>query len=395
MLNRGAAARWAVGFDGVSAPALMTVDIEISSLPAPAQKVFLPDTPAPVKLMAARGVLPGLKPIEIVIVVGLLAENADEKLRDTARATLGKLPAPILSGALSGDLPSAIVQRLAEAYANQFDVVEQLLRMPRITGETLELMADAADEKCGELIATNEQRMLEFPKVIEKLYMNKRVRMSTADRLIELAVRNNVELGIPAYKEAAQAIKNELIAEPSPEPTYDDHIFVKTDTIAATAELAPEEDTHEVDEEGAEHLREKFVPLYAIIGELTVTQKIRRAMLGTAAERLLLVRDANRLVATAAVKSPLMRENEAAQISASRAVSEDVLRTIAQNREFVRHYQVKLNLVGNPRTPFTFASRLMPHLRDGDLKSLAKSKNVSGAISLAAKQQLMRKQGKS
>jgi hypothetical protein len=370
-------------------------DIDIKLLPLPAQKVLAPDAPGPLRMMGARGALPGLKPHEIVQVVVLLGDDADEALRDTARATLGKLPAPILAGALGADLPGSVVDKLARAYTNQHEIVEQLLRMQRVTRETLEYLADFADERTGELVATNERRMLEYPSVIAKLYMNKRVRMSTADRLIELAVRNDIEVGIPAYKEAAQAIRNELVSEPSEEPTYDDVVFVKTDDVAkATGDLNADETTHDIDEEGEEKLRDKFVPLYAIIAQLTVTQKIRRAMLGTAAERMLLVRDPNRLVAQAAVKSPMMRENEAAQISASRAVGEEVLRTIAQNREFVRHYQVKLNLVSNPRTPFTFASRLMPHIREHDVRSLAKSKNVSGAIALAAKQQILRKQGK-
>jgi hypothetical protein len=87
-----------------------------------------------------------------------------------------------------------------------------------------------------------------------------------------------------------------------------------------------------------------------------------------------------------------MRENEAAQISASRAVSEDVLRTIAMNRDFTRSYQVKINLVMNPRCPLTFASRFIPMLRDSDLRNLSKSKNISSAITQAIKQQLSRKQ---
>ncbi len=372
----------------------MTADIDISLLPAPAQKVFAADAPAPLRAMAARGVLPGLKPAEIVQVVARLALGEDAKLAEVASATLAKLPPPILSGALGADLPSSVIDLLARAYENQHEIVEQLLRLPRISAATLEQMASVADERCGELIATNERLMLAHPVVIEKLYMNKRVRMSTADRLIELAVRNGVELAIPAYKEAALAIKNELIPEPSEEPTFDDTLFKETDQLATNNDVAGGEDTHELDPEGEEKLRDKFVPLFAIIGQLTVTQKIRRAMLGTASERLLLVRDANRLVATAAVKSPLMRENEAVQISASRAVSEEVLRTIAQSREFSRNYQVKLNLVVNPRTPFTFASRFMPHLRDNDVRAIAKSKNVSGAISLAARQQLSRKQPK-
>jgi len=367
----------------------MTADLDLTTLPALAQKVFAADAPAPMKLMAARGVLPGLKPFEIVQVVALLIDSADDKLRETAEATLAKLPAPMLNSALSADLPGPTLERIARAYPNQHEVVTQLLRMPRLGSATLEHLADIADEKSGELIATNEQLMLANPRVIEKLYMNKRVRMSTADRLIELSVRNNIELAIPAYKEAAQAIKNELLTEPTEEPAYDDIVFNETDELAVRAQVQENEDTHDVDEEGEEKLRDKFVPLYAIIGQLTVTQKIRRAMLGTAAERLLLVRDSNRLVATAAVKSPLMRENEAALIASSRAVSVDVLRAIAQNREFVRNYQV--NLVANPRTPLTYASRLLPHLRDNDVRALSKSKNVSGAVALAAKQQLMRK----
>ena len=371
----------------------MTSDVDISLLPVQAQKVFATDAPAPLRLMAARGVLPGLKPAEIVQVVGWFASSSDEKLRETALATLAKLPDAMLSSALAADLPASTVSHLARSYENRHDVLERLLRMPRIDADTLEYLAAGADEKSGELIATNEELMLAHPKVIEKLYMNKRVRMSTADRLVELAVRHDLELSIPAYKEAALAIKNELISEPTDEPSYDDLLFSEAERVATeVAPLAEDEDAFEVDEEGEEKLRPKFVPLHVLIGQMTITQKIRKAILGNAVERLLLVRDANRLVAQAAVKSPNMRDGEAIQISASRAVSEDVLRIIAQNREFVRHYQVKLNLVSNPRTPLTFAARLLPHLRDNDVRVLTKSKNVSGAIVQAARQQLQRKQ---
>ena len=127
------------------------------------------------------------------------------------------------------------------------------------------------------------------------------------------------------------------------------------------------------------------------MAEMTVSQKIRCATLGSAAERLLCVRDPNRLVAAAAAKSPLLKEPEAVQITASRNVSEDVLRLLAMNKDFTRNYQIKLNLVSNPRTPFTFASRLVPMLRESELKMLGKSKNVTGAISTAVRQQLAKK----
>jgi hypothetical protein len=79
------------------------------------------------------------------------------------------------------------------------------------------------------------------------------------------------------------------------------------------------------------------------------------------------------------------------RISASRNVGEDVLRTIAMDREWTRSHQIKLNLTQNPRTPFAFAAKLIPHLREHELKAIARSKNVTGAVAQAAGQWLSRR----
>jgi hypothetical protein len=344
--------------------------------------------------MAAKGFAPGLKPGDAVTVVALLTESADEALAATAKATLEKLPAPLISGALAGPLPAGVLALVALRYAQNAAVAEKILAHPSLASETVVEMAKVSSEDVSELIATNEQRILAHPAIIERLYMNKATRMSTADRILELAVRNQVELsGIPAYKEAATAIGMELIAEASPEPTPDDLLYRESDAIAEQLEVdASVEDTHRFDEEtGEETVEEKFRPLHAQIGQMTISQKIRKAMLGNSSERLLLVRDNNRLVAQAVIKSPSIQENEVVRISASRNVSEDVLRIIANDREWTRSHQIKLNLVQNPRTPFAFAAKLILHLREHELKALARSKNVTGAVSTAARQQLSRR----
>jgi hypothetical protein len=344
--------------------------------------------------MAAKGVVPGVKPGDLLTIVALLSESADEAIAATARTTLGKLPAPLLNGALTAEVPPGVLALLAPLYAKDAALAEKFLAHPQIPPQAVAAVAAVANEAVGELVATNEQRLLAHPDIIEKLYMNKATRMSTADRVLELAVRNKIELrGIPAYKEAAAAIGQELIAEASAEPTPDDLLFHETEAAAQRHAIdAAVEDTHRLDEEtGEEKVDDKFLPLHARLAQMTITQRIRRAMLGTAAERLLLVRDTNRLVAQAAVKSPSIQENEVVRITSSRAVSEDVLRIIALDREWTRSHQIKLNLVQNPRTPFAFVAKLIPHLREHELKSLAKSKNVSGSVAQAARQQLSRK----
>jgi hypothetical protein len=364
--------------------------IDISRLPAPVQRMFNVDAPAPLRMMGAKGIAPGLKPDAIVTLVCAILDGPDQMLAETARATLAKFPQPILEGAFSSDLQPRVLELLAETHYADAAVVSRLLGAQHITSRALEQVAERANESIGELVASSDSVLLQFPRVIEKLYMNRRVRMSTSDRLIDLAVRNQLELDIPAFKQAAAAIQNQLIPEPTEEPSFDDELFQKVEELSRET-LADDEDTHEVNDEGEESIKGKIQPHYTQHPQRTISQKIRRATLGNGAERMLLIRDTNRLVATAAATSPMLNESEATRIAASRSVSDDVLRIIAMNRDFTRNYQVKLNLVSNPRTPFSFSSRLIPHLRDNDLRSLSKSRNVPGAIQTAVRQQLQRK----
>ena len=116
-------------------------------------------------------------------------------------------------------------------------------------------------------------------------------------------------------------------------------------------------------------------------------------MLFRSEERAILVRDTNRLVAEAAITSPRLQENEVMRIAANRSVSSDVLRRIGESREWMKSYPVKVVLVQNPRFPLPLALRLLPMLREADLKRIATSRSVAGAVSAAAKREMQKKQG--
>jgi hypothetical protein len=368
--------------------------LDVTQLSGPVQKMAGAAAPEKLQLMAAKGVAPGVKPGELVTLLVVLASSDRQAVQEQARATLGALPEPLLNGALGTDLPPMVVDVLARTYPERIEVLEKLLAMPRIHHETVEELGRAGTESVTELVATNEDRLLKHPGIIEKLYMNKRTRMSTADRLIDLAVRNGITLtGIAAFKEAALAIQDQLIMLPSEEPTPDDILFQETEALAAeiAAQTAEDEDTHSETDEGVEVMKDKILPLYQRIAEMTVSQKIRRAILGSKEERMLLVRDNNRIVASAAVRSPLMQEPEAALISRNRNMSDEVLRVIGTSPELSKSYQVKKNLVENPKTPIMIAQRLVTHLREFDLKQLAKSKNITGAVKDAARRHLERR----
>jgi hypothetical protein len=386
-----------------------TSTIDIAALPPNAQKILDPNGPAPLKAMGAKGLAPGLKPGETLAVICALSLGTDAHA-ETARKTLANLPLPLLNGALATDVQPGVLDVLGPVYAKDANVAEKILHHPSLLPATVVAMAALCSEGVTELIATNEELLLKYPAILEKLYLNKNTRMSTADRLLELAVRNGVECpGIPAFDQAKRAIEGELIAEASDEPSFDDLQFKDAQKIAKDVVLAEGEDTHALDPAtGKEEVVEKAKPLHAVWADLRPPAKIRLLTLGSVktldsegeeeehsfdmkAIRMLGVRDPNPLVAVAALKAPGMSDSEVVRIAAMRNVSEDVLREIANSKEWTRVYHVKFNLCSNPRTPYGHSSKFIMHLRDNDLKTVSKSKDVPGAVQTAARQQLSRK----
>jgi hypothetical protein len=116
-----------------------------------------------------------------------------------------------------------------------------------------------------------------------------------------------------------------------------------------------------------------------------VAEKVKLAFLGNRESRDILVRDPNKMVALAAVKSPKIQESEIDAISKSKHVCEEVLRQIAATKEWSKMYHIKLNLASNSKTPVPIVVQFLPHLRVPDLRKLAKSKNISQVVATQAR----------
>jgi len=116
------------------------------------------------------------------------------------------------------------------------------------------------------------------------------------------------------------------------------------------------------------------------IAAMKVGDRIKVALLGTRDERSILIRDTNKIVAMAVLESPKVGESEMEAFAAMRNVQEDVLRTIARNRRFMKHYAVVRALVNNPRSPIDVAMPLLNHLMVLDLQHLTRNKNISDTL---------------
>jgi hypothetical protein len=130
---------------------------------------------------------------------------------------------------------------------------------------------------------------------------------------------------------------------------------------------------------------------YQEIQALPMPEKIKLAMTGDKEARGILIKDSNKQVQEAVLDNQRITDNEVVAVVTSRMTTEDILRKIAENRNWVKYYQVRLGLVNNPKTPLPISLKLVETLTLADLKRLGKSKGVSNVIATAATRVALRK----
>ncbi len=113
-------------------------------------------------------------------------------------------------------------------------------------------------------------------------------------------------------------------------------------------------------------------------------------MKGTREQRAQLIRDSNRIVATAVLSSPKLTEAEVEAFCKMGNVSEDVLRIIATNRAWVKNYGVVLGLARNPRRRRRMSMQMLHRLTEKDVKMLSVDRNVPEALRLAARRAMVK-----
>ena len=310
---------------------------------------------------AARGLVP-LPPWEMARALATILSRTESTLAPLAEESFRALPAEALKDAVlsRGVMPGqldAIARRTHERA-----VLEPLIRHKAVADETLAWLAERVEPHLQDVIVTNQVRLLGAPVIVEKLFENPHLSTDIKRRadefLEEFFLKKEREAG--TLEEAEEA--------PAPEP------------VAAS----PVEEAEKADD--------PTKSLFARIATMNVVQKIRLAWRGNKEERLFLVRDSNRLVSTAVLKSPKTREADVETIANMKSVSEDVLRAIALRREWMRKYSIMAAIVKNPRSPIDATLSLVLRLNHTDQKKLSQDRNVPEALRSTARREVSRRE---
>ena len=112
------------------------------------------------------------------------------------------------------------------------------------------------------------------------------------------------------------------------------------------------------------------------ISHMTVSQRVQFAMKGGSEARRTLIRDANKVVQRAVLQSPRLTDQEVEAFASMPNLTDEILRSIATNRNFRKNYVVVRNLMNNPKTSIDVSLHLLPILNALDLKRLSMNKNI-------------------
>jgi hypothetical protein len=139
-----------------------------------------------------------------------------------------------------------------------------------------------------------------------------------------------------------------------------------------------------ISEAQKENTPEKEQDVFGRILKMGVPEKLRLAGLGNQTVRKILIHDANKIISLAVLKNPRVTENEVLSYAHQKNLHEEVLVSIAKNKNWVKKYPIRLALVCNPKIPLPVAVKFIDYLHDRDLQMLSRNKNISSVVCGAA-----------
>jgi hypothetical protein len=145
-----------------------------------------------------------------------------------------------------------------------------------------------------------------------------------------------------------------------------------TATGQETAGIALTED-RPIGEEGRRSLQ-------AYIAGLTVPMRVELAAKGNREVRNILSRDTSSMVARAVMQSPRLSEQDILGYVTSSQTHEEILRAIAENRQWTANRQVVSAMVQNPRTPPPVAIRFLRTFQTNELRILMQNRGLSVVV---------------
>lgn len=415
---------------------LDAIPVLLEDLPEVARAGASHDAPPEKRLVLARALLP-LPPEDLLTVLVFLTHDPAEAVASEALASLEKVPWGVITAALGQHAHRGVTDWFARNHPRKDDLHSLIVANRGTADVTITFIAAKGKGQVLEQIAANQMRMQRCPDIVEALYYNPDTRMGTVSTVLENAVRLGIDLSqIPGYREIVESIfgregvarilgASAVEPEPAPaEPLLPPEAVPPPEVEPAVAEVAETDWDALLAQEGEEGLDEAAfaavlqgaaeeqaeeakegeadgtgeadeqhsTSMFNQVAKMSIPQKVRMALLGSDQVRGILIRDNRRIIYLSVLKSPRVTDKEIAGYAKNKALNQEIIQTIAQNRDWTKLYSVKMSLVHNPKCPPIVALGFLRSLTPKDVKHISQSKDVPAYVARQAKQMLQTKE---
>ena len=234
-----------------------------------------------------------------------------------------------------------------------FNILTMIIQNQYFPSEFLLRIAAQGKAATLEVLLENQIRLIAYPEIMEKMELN-----PECNPFISLKIKELRDFYITP--QAAETIPekdilNELTSMITQEQSEDE--VLSQATIQQTA-----------------------ITTLQRINRMSISQRIRLALTGNKTERLILIKDANRMVQLAVIECTKMADDEVLIHTRNLSLSGEIIGKIANNRDWTKNYTIIMALVQNPKTPINRAISFINKLHTRDLKLLIRDRNINPVI---------------
>ncbi len=403
----------------------MEVPWDRLGIPQQYRQALTSEAPVKARMAAAKGLLPVAPAVQLAMFYVLLGDQ-DARVVKAAEASFAQMPENTVVTALNQKSHPKVLEYLVETRLEERSMMERVLEIRACNDRTVRRIARHADELLCETMSRNQERLLLTPEVFLDLRGNPNCAVAWVEKMegflrMQGALPDEPSEPPPPEPQAPEAepvvasalaeVEAALSGQVSPSKYADPRLgeelelfdldFLGDDVALGDPDIDPmlagfkldfEDEAQEFSwdllqesEDAQPADAEKHRSMEQIISSLSVGQKIKLAYLGNAEARRILIRERNKMVSGAVVKSGRMNEREVENAAGNRNLDTEVIREMSRNRDYMRKYSVKRALANNPKTPVSVATGLLKFMQFKDLKDLSTNKNISSVIQTQAK----------
>ncbi len=284
---------------------------------------------------------------------------------------------------------------LLEALSTQHnEILSKISQNNYFPPDFLKKIAEKGNTEMLETLSENQIKLIAFPEIIDIMEKNPNLNNFTKGKLDEirkfyLSDEKAEEIKIEDFEEEVLSV---AVAEKTKTDKPEDETDKEDSDEQPDDDESKDEAEDEDDEMPIEEIEEQTLARFMEINNMSVSERIKVALLGTQADRAILIRDPNKMVSFSVIESPKITIEEVTTFLRNKSIAGEIIRKIAKRKDWTKNYQVMHDLVINPKTPTTEAIGFLKKLHSNDLRNIRRDKNVNPVIRKIAQEVWDKKQ---